>query len=161
MKGGKPDDSRRVVLASYSLFVRAQDAAKTKVDGFKITGIDKVTAVIGGNKGYSIMDDLAKEGYKTDPVLRTEQNIAKLAGSRLTAVADITDSASKIINQPEYKGRIVQLEPPIVVKPQYVMFSHQFEKDHAALVEKIWASIVEVRESAEYKAEAEAFLKSL
>ena len=161
MKGGKPDEFKRIVLASYSLFVRSEDAAKIKVNGLKIEGLHKAKDRVAANKGYSITDDLAKEGYQMEAVLRSTQNLEKLTLGRVRAFADITDTAATVIKQKEYNGKISLLEPPLVVKPQYVMFSKQFTDKNKALVEKIWQTIGEVRDSKEYKSAEADFMKSL
>jgi polar amino acid transport system substrate-binding protein len=161
MKGGKADDSKRIVLASYSLYVRAEDATKISVKGLNISGLDKSKDQIAANNGYSISDDLKKEGYTIFPGLRSDQNINKLILGRVRAFADITDTAAMIAKKPEYAGKVVLVVPPLVEKPQYVMFSKQFTEKNKAMVEKIWQTISEVRQSTEYKNSAAAFMKTL
>jgi polar amino acid transport system substrate-binding protein len=161
MKDGKPDASKQLALISYSLFVQTKDAASVKVDGTNLTGIDKAKDTIGTNKGYSIGDDLKKAGYNVAAVMKSKQNISKLALGRLKAVAALSDDGRALIAEPDLKGKITEIEPPLVSKPYYLIFSKKFDAANHELVTQIWNTIAEVRESKEYKKAAQAYLKSL
>jgi polar amino acid transport system substrate-binding protein len=150
-----------LALISYSLFVQSKDVASVKVDGTNLTGVDKTKDTIGTNNGYSIGDDLAKAGYTIEPVMKTKQNIAKLALGRLKAVAALSDDGRALMAEAGLKGKITEIEPPLVSKPYYLLFSKKFDAANHDLVNKIWNAIAAVRESKEYQDASKAFLKSI
>ena len=52
----------------------------------------------------------------------------------------------------------MEVAPPLIDKPYYLMFSKKFANSNKALVEKIWTTIGEVRETQELKDKAGDFL---
>ena len=157
MLNGKPDTSKMLHKASYSLYVLKENADKIKVNGMKIEGIPAGSHV-GVPSGYSIGDDLKKEGVSVDSEAKgNDLNMKKLVAKRIIAFATLTDSGTSLLKKPEYKD-VVEIKPELVSKDYYMMFSHQFLKAKPDVAKKIWETLGVVRESAEFKKQAEAFL---
>lgn len=159
MNDGKPDEGRRLHTTSFSFFVKTEDLGKYKVNGMEISGIDKKTDSIGAVLGYSIVDDLKKAGYSIDDgSVKSELNFKKLAAGRIKGLATLTQEGEFMISTHDYKGKLAKVEPPLVSKAYYLMLSKQFVSKNKDLAEKLWSTIAEVRESAEYKKQSEDFI---
>ncbi len=154
--GGAATPSLQLHSSSYSLYV-PNDSAITVTGTLAIEGL---TGKIAAPRGYSIGDDLEKNGYTVDAQSSTTlNNLKKLMSGRVDAVAALTLNGDNIVaSDPEFKGKVKKIETPLVDKPYYLMFSKQFVNGNKALAEKIWNTAAEIRESQAYKDKAGAFL---
>ncbi len=153
-KDGKVDPTRRFSDKSYSLYVLK--GSDVSYDGSAFANVKKR---IGAPAGYSIVDDLKKKGIKVDESPSTEQDLKKLILGRLDGVAALmmTGDYYLLINK-EFGEKVVKISPPIIEKPYYFMFSHQFLAKNADLAEKFWDTLAEVREDPEFKKRLSGYL---
>jgi polar amino acid transport system substrate-binding protein len=154
--GEAPNKAHRIHSSSYSLYVLK--GANISVSG-KLS-IDGLVGKVAAPAGYSIGDDLVKKGYKVDAgASLTTHNFEKLLQGRVKAVAALSLNGNNILSKnKKYSDKIQVLAPPLIDKPYYLMFSKKFTNSHRALVEKIWKTIGEVRETQAHKDNAGAFL---
>lgn len=154
--GGQVDDNLRLHSSSYSVYT-LKGAGISVSDKMTITGL---TGKIASPAGYSIGQDLQTAGYNVDTAAsKTLNNFSKLIAGRIQAVAALTLNGNNILaTQKKFSDKIEVVNPPLVNKPYYLMFSKQFIKQNQSLAEKIWATIAKVRESQEFKDKAGAFL---
>lgn len=159
MSGAKADDSKRLHNSSFSLFVASADASKFTVSGYEVAGFDKAGMTVCATQGYSIVDDLKKAGYKVDDTSnKADALYKKLLAGRCNAVAAITEEGDAFIAKPEFAGKLARVQPPMVEKAYYLMFSKKFATANAEIVKKFYAAVAEIRESAEYKKAVAAYL---
>jgi len=141
-KDGKIDESRRYSSTTYNFY---------KLKGTKIDWDGKELKNFKGSidapRGYSIVDDLKKKGLTVEESPSTVTSFKKLQAGRVQLVAALEYSGDNLIEtSPEFKGKIEKVQNPIVTKPYYFIFSHQFVKNHPELAEKIWNNLKEIRE---------------
>ncbi|MBI9092575.1 MAG: transporter substrate-binding domain-containing protein [Desulfobacterium sp.] len=146
-KDGQVDVSRRYSSSSYAFY-------RLKSSPLDFTGKNYgvFTGKIGGPRGYSIIDDLKAKGLKMDESPSTEIDFKKLMGKRLQAVAAIESNGDYFLTKnSEFSENIEKMKPLIVEKPYYFMLSHQFYDKNPGMAEKIFDTIAEIRENAEYQ----------
>lgn len=146
MAGGRPDPRRAVFTQSYVFYARKGSGVAW--DGSRLSG---VSTPIGAERAYSIVDDLQRMGYEVDAEKDQRLNLAKLAAGRIDAYAGLEGMTGAILRSGDYPT-IVALQPPIVTKAYYLVFSHRFYAEHAALAETIWDEIARISESAAFAA---------
>lgn len=154
--GGKPDKPRRIHSSSYSLYV----LKNSNIDVTSKLTITGLNGKVAAPAGYSIGDDLVKMGYKVDAgASLTNHNFEKLLGGRVNAVAALSLNGNNILSKnKKYSDKIRVVATPLIDKPYYLMFSKSFVSSNKALAEKIWDTIGKLRETAEFKDAAGAFL---
>jgi len=153
-KDGAVDVDRRYSSASYSLY--KMKGSNVGFDGEKFLNI---TGAVGAPRGYSIVDDLKKKGLKVDPGPSTEKDFSKMLKGRLQAVAALEMTGDfYLLSNKDYSSKIEKVTPNIVMKPYYFMLSHQFYAKDKALCEKIFDTIAEIREAADYKMNLKDYL---
>lgn len=138
---GKLDPNRRVARLAYYLYRMPNSAVDW--DGRKFLNL---YGNIGANTGYSIVDDLTKQGVQVEEARNTEQNFEKLRLGRLAAVAAQDEMADPYLIKAGL-SQIEKLPKPLVAKDYYLLFSHQYADRNSALVEKLWDKIAQLRES--------------
>lgn len=138
MAGGKPDPVRRIATVSYALY-KLKGSAVTW-NGTAIGGLD---GPVGAPAGYSVTQDLARLGVKTEEAADTTTNFKKLASKRIPAVATLDVSGDALLA--EFPS-VEKLTPPLVAKDYFVMVSHQFYDSKRELAERLWTKLAEVRE---------------
>lgn len=137
---GKPDRQRRIASNNYSFYKLA--GSDVAWDG---TQLANARAPVGINFSFSIGDDLKKMNLAVDDGGRgTEQNFAKLKLGRISAYATLEDSADAYLRRHNVTG-VVKMEPPIVVRDYYLMFSKQYAEANKARAELLWTRLGEVR----------------
>ncbi|WP_374380755.1 substrate-binding periplasmic protein [Dongia sp.] len=140
MKGDAADPDFQIASLSYAFYVRSDSPVKW--DGMEVTGLTKP---IGANLGWSIVDDLKKEGLDVEPASDTQNNFNKLLGGRIDAVATHVTIGDAYVAQNGLTGQIKRLEPPISTKPYYLVLSHAWRDAHGAAADCLWASIAKQR----------------
>ncbi|KAF0815422.1 hypothetical protein IGB42_00503 [Andreprevotia sp. IGB-42] len=145
MKNGKPDAQRRMTLDTYSLYrVRGSNV---QWDGRHFSGVH---GLVGVPPGYSIIGQLKEAGFRLDTSTRlAEQNLRKLLAGRIDAVALLTGEGDRTVAAyPEFASRIERIDPPLVTKPFYLVFSRGFIAANPDLAEKLWHALPAARTAA-------------
>jgi len=140
MADGKPDGSRRIATLTYSLY-RVKGSAVTW-DGSRLGGLD---GPVGIQAGYSIGEDLARMGVKTEDAADATTNFKKLVSKRIPAVAVHEVNGDTLLSSRNFPS-VEKIEPPLVSKSYFVMFSHQFYDSKRALAETLWDKLAEARD---------------
>lgn len=153
MSGGKPDESKAMMMDGYTLY--RMKGGNAQWDGKTLT----VSGSVGAQPGYSIIDQLKSLGAKVDDGSRNAaDNLRKLMVGRLDAVALQTlEGENLLATTPEFSAKIEKVSPALVDKPYYLMLSKQFVEKHGEFAKEIWSSVVQVRDSADFKARASSF----
>ncbi|WP_434632094.1 substrate-binding periplasmic protein [Chromobacterium sp. CV08] len=149
MKNGQADVSLRMLTDSYSLY-RVKDGG-LGWDGRRVIGAGKGVAA---QTGFSVVAQLQRQGLKVDSSSRNASVILhKVLLGRVDGAALQSQAADDAIAaEPALQGRLDKLEPPLAVKPYYLIFSHAFYQREPALARKIWQAVAAVRASPAYAA---------
>jgi len=143
MVDGLPDESRSIFRQRYVFYVR--EGSGVAWDGSVMTGLERS---VGATTGYSVIDDLKALGLSVEPERNQIINFRKLQEGRIDAYAELqTMSDPYLTANGGQIGGIVRLDPPIVEKAYYLMFSHQFYEAHADLTEAFWDEIATINNS--------------
>lgn len=130
-------------LINLSYFFYGLKNSPVQWDGKEL----KVEGVIGAPTGYSIVEDLKKQGLSVDDkATTTEQNLLKLITRRVTVVAAQSVTMDPLIASSSKYDNVEKITPPINTKANYLMLSHQFIEAHPAIAELIWSNLKRVRE---------------
>ncbi|WP_338845179.1 transporter substrate-binding domain-containing protein [Massilia sp. W12] len=141
MQKGQPDSSRRVARLSYYLY---QLQGRPAIwDGQQFT---RLHAPLGANAGYSIAEDLRKQGMEVEEAKTTEQNFAKLRKGRLAALAHQDHIADLYLAQHKIKD-VQRLPQALSSKDYFLIFNRQFAQTQAAQVETLWERIGTLRDN--------------
>lgn len=140
MKGDAADPDFQIASLSYAFYVRADSGITW--DGMEINGLTKP---IGANFGWSIVDDLKKDGLPVEPAKDTANNFNKLLGGRIDAVATHTTIGDAYLTHHGLAGQVKRLEPPISTKPYYLVLSHAWRDSHPDAAQCLWRSIADQR----------------
>lgn len=141
MKDGQPDNNRRITTFSYYIY-KLKDSP-LDWDGNQFINLD---GAIGGNAGYSIVDDLRKQGIEVEEAKSTEQNLMKLQLGRIAGYAAQDITTDYLVETGQY-GEIVKIPIPLVTKDYFLMFSHQFIEQHPDIAAQLWTKVGELRDS--------------
>lgn len=133
-----PDGAKRLTTISYSWYAPF---------GTNISEIETQLHPIAAPAGYSIVKQLVAEGYDVNEPAHSQQALKMVAVNRVKAAALQTVTGDALLREtPELRG-IVRLEPPIVSKPYYLVFSKRFTERHPKLVNEIWEALAVLRET--------------
>lgn len=148
MLGDKPDPSRAMLEESYHLYRIKGSPVETQQGR-----VLYLRGAVGAQAGFSIVDTLKAQGLPVDAVAKAPELIlTKLLRGRIGAAALQTSQGDYVLAvQPEMAAVIERVGPPLVLKPYYLMLSHQLQRSDPALAERIWDGVAAVRESPEYK----------
>ncbi len=69
-----------------------------------------------------------------------------LVSGRIDAVAAQDFTFDPFLNKQPYK-QVTKLVKPLMSKPYYLIFSHQFYQKNPEIAEQLWDEVVEVRRS--------------
>ena len=141
MAGGKPDSTRRIATVAYSLY--SPTTSPLTWDGKAVSGL---SGFVGVPAGYSIADDLTKMGIKVEEAPDTISNFKKVSAGRIAAVATLDTTGDTLLATGQFP-QLRKLQPPLVAKDYFVMFSHQYFDSHRAMAEKLWQKVGELRET--------------
>jgi polar amino acid transport system substrate-binding protein len=147
MKDGHPDTRRKLFDQSYRLYVRTGSGIGW--DGKTLTALH---APVGATTGYAVVPVLRAMGLDVVEEPSHLVNLRKLAAGRIDAYAELDTHVRPLLrSSPAEFGGIIELSPPVLSKPYYVMFSKIFYARAADAAERIWDAIAEVNESAAYQ----------
>jgi polar amino acid transport system substrate-binding protein len=138
---GAPDPSRAIFVQSYALHVLR--GSTVRWDGKTIGGLEDRT--VGATAGYSIVDDLRKQGVEVETGKVQEINLDKLVAGRIAAYAELENmAAAAIAANPAAYADVVKLSPPLVSKPYYLLLSHAFVDRDPALADAVFETIRQI-----------------
>ncbi|MDY0873560.1 substrate-binding periplasmic protein [Dongia rigui] len=140
MKGDAADPDFQIASLSYAFYVRADSGITW--DGIDVGGLTKP---IGANFGWSIVEDLKKEGLPVEPAKDTANNFNKLLGGRIDAVATHTTIGDAYVAHHHLAAQVKRLEPPISTKPYYLVLSRAWHDSHPDAAQCLWRSIAKQR----------------
>ncbi len=145
MKNGKPNQEKRLSRSNYYLYVMNTANITWHPKELRFTGVN---SAIGAPFGYSIVALLRKSNVRVDEYGDATDNLVKLVAGRLDGAALLEfDTDHILFHKKDTFPGVVKLEPPLVSKPYYLMFSHQFHKKNTRLCEKIWETCVYIRKN--------------
>jgi polar amino acid transport system substrate-binding protein len=147
LKDGRPDTKRKLFDQSYRLFVRGGSGVGW--DGESLTNLH---APVGATPGYAVLPVLRAMGVAVDEEPSHIANLRKLVAGRLDAYAELETQIRPMLrsNKAEF-GDIVELSPPVLAKPYYLMFSKVFCSRTPEIAEQIWDAIAAVNDSSAYQ----------
>lgn len=145
MIDGEPDESRAIFRQNYAFYVR--DDGVVTWDGTLLRGIARP---VGATASYSVIDNLTELGLTVEAERSQLINFRKLQEGRIDAYAELQTMADAYLEPAGGPiAGVVRLDPAIVEKPYYLMFSHQFHEVHPDLAEAIWDQIAAINNSAD------------
>jgi len=145
MKKGHPDTGQMFSMQSY-VFYKLR-GSKIEWDG---TNLHNFNGVVGAPPGYSIIDNIKKMGVTLEEGFALS-NMHKLASGRIQLAASLEQEGDRVLSTfPDLNHKIEKVTPPIIIKPYYLMLSHQFVRNNPILAQKIWVTIRELHVK-EYK----------
>lgn len=148
MKDGHPDTTRKLFDQSYRLYVRAGSGVHW--DGKTLTGLH---APVGATTGYAVIPVLQAMGVTVEPEQSHIANLRKLEAGRLDAYAELdTHIRPLLLADKAAFGNIIELSPPVLTKPYYLMFSKIFYAKSPKIAERLWDAIAAANASAAYRA---------
>jgi polar amino acid transport system substrate-binding protein len=147
MKDGRPDTRRKLFDQSYRLYVRAGSGVNW--DGKTLTNL---RAPVGATTGYAVVPVLRAMGVEVAEEPNHVANLRKLVAGRIDAYAEFDTHVRPLLrNDPAAFGGIIELSPPVLTKPYYLMFSKIFYTRAPQVAERFWDAIALVNESAAYQ----------
>lgn len=131
----------RITTIAYHLYLPV--AAASCWNGQRFTAQPAVTGVM---RGYSIAKFLTAHGLKIEEHSSNLAILRKLAAGRIQAAAMQSVTADALLRRyPELRSRIRKLQPPLKVKPYYLMLSKEFVQKNKQLAVKIWKTLAVIR----------------
>ena len=100
---------------------------------------------VGTNLGWSINLDLARLGIPAEPVSSVEQNFLKLQAGRIDAYATHEPLGDSYLARHDNLN-LVKLQPPVVSKPYYLIFSRSYAARNPAVAACLWRQVGAQRE---------------
>jgi len=147
LKDGRPDTSRKLFEQSYRLYVRAGSGVRW--DGKALTHLH---APVGATTGYAVVAVLRAMGVEVAEEPSHLANLRKLIAGRIDAYAELDTHVRVLLrNNPTEFAGIVELSPPVMTEPYYVMFSKLFYAKAPEVAERVWDAIALVNESTTYE----------
>jgi polar amino acid transport system substrate-binding protein len=148
MTGDKPDQTRRVHITSYSLYVVKGSTATWDGSAFK-----NVNGAIGIQTGYSIGDFLKKNNVSVDDANKSSLDILKKVQlGRLGGAALQTNQGDAILKaNADLNGKIQKITVPLEEKAYFLMLSHQLVKSNPKFSQEIGEKMKTVRDSSAIK----------
>jgi polar amino acid transport system substrate-binding protein len=144
--GLKPDPERRLHVDRY-LLVRRK-GSRVNWNGKAFQNLD---GRVGFQLGYSVGDFLRRQGVLVDEgSQRSDELLQKLLSGRVEAAALGGGDAMRLV-----RGKMAEqlevLPAPLLEKPYYLLLSNDLVKRQPQLAERIWNTVLEVRNSPAYR----------
>lgn len=140
LHNGKPAEALRLATLSYVLYARA--GHRLQWDGTTLLGL---TRKVGTNLGWSINADLDKLGIPAEAASSVEQNFLKLQAGRIDAYATHEPLGDSYLAR-HGTPNVVKLQPAVVAKPYYLIFSRSYAARHPAIAHCLWRQIGSLRD---------------
>lgn len=146
-KAGELDKQRYLHSLSYYLYTMKDSGISW--DGVKIHQLAGTLVAVAG---YSIVDDMRKEGYPVLEGVSQKANLEMLLRGRVDGLAQIDSMTQGIINKNPDRYRDVIRHPiPLRSKLYYLVFSKGFIEQQGAVAEKLWDQLSAIRASGGYE----------
>lgn len=142
---GVVDSSKRLTSETYSLYTRKGSTLRYDTHSKQFLNLK---GSLGAQFGYSIVEELRKNGHNIEESESTFTNLQKLAIGRVEGI--ITQDSQtdfQIKKYPIKFASIVKTEPPIKTKPYYFIISHQFAEKYPKLTQQIWDTVAKLRKT--------------
>ncbi len=130
----KLDDTRRLTTISYSWYA---------LKGNEKQIVEKVVAP----QGYSINEQMRARGYTLYEAAQSSSALRMLQAGHVNRAALQTVTGDYLLANDRTFDNIVRLDPPLVIKPYFLLFSRQFYEQHPDLTEAIWTELALLRET--------------
>ncbi len=130
----KLDDTRRLTTISYSWYA---------LKGSEKQIVDKVVAP----QGYSINEQMRARGYTLYEAPQSSSALRMLQAGHVDRAALQTVTGDYLLANDRSLDNIVRLDPPLVIKPYFLLFSRHFYEQHPSLTEAIWTELALLRET--------------
>lgn len=155
--GGNPPDGKRYMhLDGYKLIRPV--GSKLDWNGKQFVNLPPGQTV-ATQLGYSIVAQLKELGVTVDEgTTDAADALRKVLRGRAVGAALLSVEADHLLAQPEFTGKLEAAALPLVEKPYFLLFSHQFVEKNGALVEQIWNYLPKAHASAEYKQAVKEFM---
>lgn len=141
--GAAADPRFRITTIAYHLYVPR--TAPGFWNGVRFVLKPSVTGVM---RGYSITALLQAAGLFYEEHSSNRAMLEKLAAGRLQAAALQRVTGDSLLQRNPALARAVRrVDPPLKIKPYYLMLSHDFVRRHPQLARRIWAALARIRET--------------
>ncbi|MBB5204922.1 polar amino acid transport system substrate-binding protein [Inhella inkyongensis] len=150
MTGDQPDAARAVRSDQYQLVVRASQAARWDGERLLLEGPQRMAVQLG----FSSVKLAQALGFEPEERARTTQGVLEhlLRGQVPVALLLHTELQQFWRDEPGLAARLRLLDPPLAPRPYFLAASWQLSARDPALLNKLWADVATVRESAAYRA---------
>lgn len=144
-KDGKTLDNQRYFGESSYSFYTLAGYENVSWQGNPTPKSTHLTGVIVAPRGYSIVLDLKKWGFKVTEANNSEANFKQLLNrsEEIDAVAALTEEGDKLIKAEPFAGKIARVTQPIREKKYYFVFSHKFYAKNKKIVDRFWDLVAE------------------
>lgn len=154
---GEADATKRMYRATYALY--KGKAAALSWDGKALTA----AGTIGAQAGFSIVAQLKQLGAKVEDSAPTADELLNrvASGRYLAAALQTTEADNSLAALPALQGKVERVNPPLVDKAYYTIFSKPFFAKHGLTAREVWRLQGKLRESPEFKAQVSHLMKSV
>jgi len=150
---GSPDKSTALYEDRFDLYFR--NDSKGDWDGKKLTSTERP---ILAQRGYQVASILREQGYRVDESVKSGVDGLRYLEQDRADVAVLQGGEARELasSDPRYADIIHRAPIPYVVMPLYLAINQKIYDANPKRIIAIWNAIRQVRESAEYRAQAEA-----
>jgi polar amino acid transport system substrate-binding protein len=141
MTAGAPDAALSLATLSYSVYVKS--GSDLKWDGKQF---GPVPALVGANSGYSVADELRKQGLSVEEAPSASSNLNKLLMGRITAYVGQDLQADSVIEDAPM-ANVQKLTVPFSSKDYYLPFSRRFFQASPLTAVQLWKQIADARKT--------------
>ncbi|MBI9085952.1 MAG: transporter substrate-binding domain-containing protein [Desulfobacterales bacterium] len=150
MKDGRPDFARSTRDGAYHLYRPRGSKLLWNGTAFELLE-DSAREAIGVPLGWAIAGDLKQMGIQILERADPKDLLNMLAAGGLAGVVCLDTVIDAYLREtPRAWTSIEKVDPPILEKPYYLVFSLQFEAKYPGLPEKIWDRIATIKGSEPY-----------
>lgn len=150
MQRAKPtelNEETRLRHDVYSLYRRV--GASVQWDGKSFSGLH---GPIGHQTAYSIGGHLRKLGVETfDGSKSAEVVLRRVLTGDLQGAALQSEFTDRLLQLPEFQGRIEKVTPPLLEKSYFLVFNKSYFARNEPTATALWAALEKARKSAEYR----------
>ncbi|WP_374436893.1 hypothetical protein [Inhella sp.] len=152
---GEVDATRRMYRTSYFFY-----KGKGKALGWD-GKVLKADGLLGAQQGFSVVAQLKELGAKVEDNTTTADEVLKrvAAGKYLAGVVQVNEGDASMAADAALRDAIEKVQPALVEKPYYTMFSKVYTAKNASTARTVWNAILKVRNDAGFKAEVAALTK--
>lgn len=138
MRGGVPDTARAVARARIMLFRRVGTQASW--DGKRFFGLQR--PVLASSNSVAIAKALKDNGTPMDDNGKSLSiNFTKMLGGRSELSAGFEEEGRRLLDLPQFKGKIEMLPLPLIEKTYYLAVSKSYYAGNRERVERVWDAI--------------------